>query len=78
LNEYFDEFRDGFILSIYTCRQSVEIGFGCFFILGEQAKVFFLQSGLPMPILGKIWWVNKLSIKLRDFSVAFTLIFMMY
>lgn len=25
---------------------------------GEQAKHFFIQSGLPLPVLSQIWWVH--------------------
>jgi len=33
-----------------------------FCVSGDQAKRFFLQSGLPMQTLGRIWFVTTLCV----------------
>ncbi|XP_074658567.1 intersectin-1-like isoform X3 [Tubulanus polymorphus] len=48
------------------------------FITGEQAKGFFLQSGLPAPVLGHIWGLADMNADGRmdnkEFSIAMFLI----
>uniref|UniRef100_A0A8C9ST02 Intersectin 1 n=1 Tax=Scleropages formosus TaxID=113540 RepID=A0A8C9ST02_SCLFO len=48
------------------------------FITGDQAKNFFLQSGLPAPILAQIWALADLNndgkMDIHEFSIAMKLI----
>ncbi|XP_052090011.1 intersectin-1-like isoform X3 [Mytilus californianus] len=48
------------------------------FITGEQAKGFFMQSGLPTPMLGQIWTLadmnNDGKMDKKEFSIAMHLI----
>ncbi|ESN98997.1 hypothetical protein HELRODRAFT_107112 [Helobdella robusta] len=48
------------------------------YLTGEQVKSFFLQSGLPQPVLGKIWSLSDLTsdgkMDKREFSIAMHLI----
>ncbi|CAF0787535.1 unnamed protein product [Brachionus calyciflorus] len=47
-------------------------------LTGEQAKAFFLKSGLPTPVLGQIWTLADLnkdgSLDKKEFSIACFLI----
>ncbi|VEL31650.1 unnamed protein product [Protopolystoma xenopodis] len=38
------------------------------FITGEQARIFFLKSGLPPMVLGQIWFVTFYSLKFRSLA----------
>ncbi|KAK3098160.1 hypothetical protein FSP39_016770 [Pinctada imbricata] len=48
------------------------------FVTGEQAKGFFMQSGLPTPVLGQIWTLadmnNDGKMDRKEFSIAMHLI----
>lgn len=50
----------------------------CFQNKGEQAKAFFLKSGLPTPVLGQIWNLADLNkdgkLDSKEFSIACFLI----
>jgi len=38
-------------------------------VTGDQAKRFFLQSGLPMQTLGRIWLVTTVSVYNLSFFI---------
>ena len=49
---------DLLIISDEFCRCK----FDAFVVIGDQAKRFFLQSGLPTQTLGRIWLVTNLCV----------------
>ena len=48
------------------------------YITGDQARTFFLQSGLPAPVLAEIWALSDLNkdgkMDQQEFSIAMKLI----
>ena len=58
--------------------QFAAIAPGSEFITGQQARDFFLRSGLPSPVLAQIWGLvvkgNEGKMHKKEFSIAMALI----